>query len=201
MSLKGELNMFCSNCGKEASGKFCCHCGSPLDTTIIVENQITSLGEPESFREVNGVNVNMTEIIQRFGKHKIDAIKYLVNATDISLKEGKKIIDEVYDLDKKSQPKKTWREKTKEDVKALLAKELEDKERIAQMDKKGIAYCPKCLSTDLSANKKGFGFGKAVVGGAAFGLGAGLLTGGLGSNKVKVTCLKCGYQFYPGQKK
>jgi DNA-directed RNA polymerase subunit RPC12/RpoP len=58
--------------------------------------------------------------------------------------------------------------------------------------------CPKCGSTSLTANKKGFGIGKALVGAALTG-GVGLLAGGIGKNKVEVTCLKCGKQFKAGK--
>ncbi len=74
-----------------------------------------------------------------------------------------------------------------------------EKDRITEMDKQGIAYCPKCHSTSLSANKKGFGIGKAVIGRTLIG-GIGLVAGNIGAQKVKVTCLKCGYQFKPGEK-
>ena len=81
-----------------------------------------------------------------------------------------------------------------------------EKENIKQMDKKGIAYCPKCHSTSLSANKKGFGIGKATIGGIAgvatigtLGL-IGLTAGNIKAKKVRVTCLKCGHQFWAGKK-
>ena len=54
-------------------------------------------------------------------------------------------------------------------------------------------YCPNCGSSQLTANKKGFGAGKAVTG------GIGLLAGFIGSGNVKVTCLKCGRKWNPGQ--
>lgn len=56
--------------------------------------------------------------------------------------------------------------------------------------------CPQCGSTYLTANKKGFGLGKAAAGGLLLGP-VGLLGGFLGSNKVKITCLKCGYTWKP----
>lgn len=56
--------------------------------------------------------------------------------------------------------------------------------------------CPRCGSTQLSANKKGFGIGKAATGGLLLGP-VGLLGGFLGSNKVIITCLKCGHQWKP----
>lgn len=58
--------------------------------------------------------------------------------------------------------------------------------------------CPKCGSTQLSANKKGFGVEKAIAGAVLTG-GVGLLAGTIGSSKVKITCLKCGHTFKPGE--
>lgn len=54
--------------------------------------------------------------------------------------------------------------------------------------------CPRCGSTSLSGNKKGYGVGKGVVGAAIFGP-LGLVAGNIGSGKVMVTCMKCGYKF------
>lgn len=58
--------------------------------------------------------------------------------------------------------------------------------------------CPRCGSTDLAANSKGFGLGKAAAGGCLLGP-LGLLGGVIGSRKIKITCLKCGHRFAPGQ--
>lgn len=54
--------------------------------------------------------------------------------------------------------------------------------------------CPKCGSTNLTANTKGFGLGKAAVGGVLLGP-VGLLGGVIGSKKPVFICLKCGNQF------
>ncbi len=58
--------------------------------------------------------------------------------------------------------------------------------------------CPKCSSTQITAQKQGFGAGKAAAGVLLTG-GIGLLAGGINSNKIKLTCLSCGNQFNPGQ--
>jgi tellurium resistance protein TerD len=52
--------------------------------------------------------------------------------------------------------------------------------------------CPKCSSTQITANKKGFGLGKAVAGGLLIDP-LGLLGGFAGSGNVKITCLSCGH--------
>lgn len=60
--------------------------------------------------------------------------------------------------------------------------------------------CPKCGSTQLTANKKGFSGAKAV-GGALLTGGIGLLAGTIGSSNVIITCLACGKKFKPGKGK
>ncbi len=59
-------------------------------------------------------------------------------------------------------------------------------------------HCPRCNSTQLTTNKKGFS-GKKAVAGAVLTGGIGLLAGTLGSNKIIITCLNCGKQFKPGE--
>ena len=53
------------------------------------------------------------------------------------------------------------------------------------------ACCPRCGSTSLSVNKQGFGAGKAIF--------IGPLAGTIGMNKLKITCLNCGYKYKPGK--
>lgn len=64
--------------------------------------------------------------------------------------------------------------------------------------KEELMQCPKCGSTQLSANKKGYSAGKAIAGVVLTG-GIGLVAGTFGSNKVTITCLNCGFQFKPGE--
>lgn len=58
--------------------------------------------------------------------------------------------------------------------------------------------CPKCGSTQLTTNEKGFSGGKAVAGAILTG-GVGLLAGLHGKNKIIITCLACGNNFKPGE--
>ena len=44
-------------------------------------------------------------------------------------------------------------------------------------------HCPKCGSTQVHADQRGWS----------------IATGFIGSGKVVLTCLKCGYRFRPGQ--
>ena len=58
--------------------------------------------------------------------------------------------------------------------------------------------CPKCESTQITANKKGFSTTQAI-GCAILTGGIGLVAGTIGSGKIKITCLACGHQFKPGE--
>ncbi len=75
---------------------------------------------------------------------------------------------------------------------------IDARRRVVENKAAGIACCPKCGSTSLTANKKGFGIGKAVIGASVAGP-IGLVAGNVGRQKVIVTCLNCGHQFKPGK--
>ncbi len=76
---------------------------------------------------------------------------------------------------------------------AVRAKTADDRAARASAPVK----CPRCGSTQISADKKGFGIGKAVVGAAIAGP-IGLVGGNIGAKKVRITCLKCGNQWMAG---
>lgn len=78
------------------------------------------------------------------------------------------------------------------------------KDRIKELKKEHVPYCPKCKSTSLTYldKRKKLSLGRAVVGGAIgslagpLGTAAGATMGGLSSDKIKkgkVKCLNCGH--------
>lgn len=112
------------------------------------------------------------------------------------IKEGAKdLAEKGFDASKNLAEKRMDAAKEKREQKKQEKQELKD--RIKQMDKEGIVYCPKCYSTQITSNKKGFSLGKAAAGSLIAG---GVLLGAVGKNKIEVTCLKCGHKWKAGKK-
>lgn len=96
--------------------------------------------------------------------------------------------------------------KTATSFKEGFKADIVHREKLNQIKRENIVYransqvgCPKCGSTQLTANKKGFSLGKALVGGLVLVPIAGVATGMIGKNKILITCLSCGKQFKPGR--
>lgn len=58
--------------------------------------------------------------------------------------------------------------------------------------------CPRCHSTNIRTGEKGFGIGKAAIGGLILGP-IGLLGGFIGKNQLKFTCQSCRKSWSPNQ--
>ncbi len=141
--------------------------------------------KPQSSASFDGLDI--LEIASMFGKDKIQAIKYVRDQTGCELKQAKAFIDSGYAAMNSSSGRMP-------ETAVKVSKPLSKKERIKENKANGVACCPKCGSTSLSANKKGFGVGKAAVGVFTVGV-LGAAAGGIGSGKVVVTCLNCGHRW------
>lgn len=69
-----------------------------------------------------------------------------------------------------------------------------EKERLEQLKRDKIPYCPKCHSTSLTYQNKKLSIGRAVTGGVLLG-GVVAVVGGLSSKKGYVKCLNCGHKW------
>jgi tellurium resistance protein TerD len=100
----------------------------------------------------------------------------------------------VFDVFEKIVPEKA----SKDEIKTIAdQKDVSNYSNNAQ-SVEDVIKCPKCGSIQITAGNKGFGLGKAAVGGVLLGP-VGLLGGLVGSKKIIVTCLKCGNKGEAGQ--
>ena len=60
----------------------------------------------------------------------------------------------------------------------------------------GVNCCPKCYSTQIIREKRGFSWGLAILGFFLFPV-FGLLLGLCGKNKFRAHCTKCGHRWKP----
>ena len=218
--------MFCPNCGNNCGdANFCSNCGYNLKRTVAtvspadsasderadmvrryekyMPNKLaavkalradTGMGLKEAVQTIDDLFSDVLPPSQYTLKQRIAAEEMIEAANAARQYEREKgyvpaqaiaSAPETFDVDKLA-----WYPGKKKD---------ERKAKITELEKSGQVYCPKCLSTSISANQKGFGFARGAIG-AAVGLDVGLIAGGIGSKKVICTCLKCGYQWKAGKK-
>lgn len=137
-------------------------------------------------------NVDLEPYFQEYYPSRTKAAAALHRDTGIDHKQCKTMIEAYFsaNLARVPMPKRD----VTPDLRHLL--NPEKAQRMDDLDSQGIAYCPKCASTDIATNKRGFSIGKAIVG-SMFSLGTGFLAGAVGSNKIQCTCLKCGHTWKP----
>jgi len=175
--------ILCPECNKEISEKAntCPHCGFPISDTFSESTNKNGAADKQFFCQFCGMQndvgsmycgycgeLNDPSEIQR----RVQLKNFEMQSENLRLQEEQKNIQQ---------------------------KQLREQQKIRKQQEKEYKHmkkCPRCGSTSLSANKKGFGIGKAVVGAAITANPLGLVAGNLGAKKVRVTCLKCGKQFW-----
>lgn len=162
--------MICPNCGASIadSSIFCASCGTRVS--------------PETEGTVSVPNLNRC---YNCGSIVPDDANFCTNCqaplSDTALEEAK-------------QQNALKAQQAQLQMQAMALKAQQEQLELQQKQYATMAKCPRCGSTSLSGNKKGFGIGKAVVGAALVGP-LGLVAGNIGAKKVNVTCLNCGKKF------
>lgn len=146
-------------------------------------------------RKTSPEDIDLEPYFQKYYPSRSKAAKALAQDADLPPAQCKPLIDAYFsaNLARVPMPKAN----TTPDLKHLLTPEKAAREdRMKALDQQGIAYCPKCVSTSITAGKRGFSIGKSLAG-ALISPKAGLLAGAIGANKTQCVCLKCGHTWMP----
>lgn len=165
--------MFCSNCGAEVNGKFCSNCGAPLDgASGVTENN-----------DVSSEDMELVPIFARYITSKTPNVLELKNVSQevrvyrkMGMLESNKFV-----MAKLKEP-------------AFLQAVLDYRASVESVREDTRPTCPRCGSRNIAVKEKGFGFGKAAIGGLLVGP-LGLLAGGLGRKNTNLVCQDCGNRF------
>lgn len=198
--------MFCPNCGNNCGeSNFCSNCGTKLNVQNQTSTNPSNKIHPKSiyYVTVNGQKIDMIKVVGKYGCDTPGVYRHLKQKYGISKEQAEDILAPYVSMKEKNSPRKSLFSELVQSINEQseidASKKDAEKKRHMELDDSGQVYCPKCLSTSVSANKKGFGFVRGSLG-ASVGLDVGLIAGGIGSKKVICTCLKCGYQWKPGKK-
>lgn len=209
--------MFCTNCGTEFEGNFCPNCGTKAGEQSPAQPVVPK--ETHEYYDKEGDLIDLATIYGVY-KDRTGMAAFFRKCTDYDSVTIGKALDYIEDNVKPKEYGMLDTIRMKRQIEAPIEKiikvqvvndpsvklqkaqlsELKKANKLQQKEMNAQARCPRCGSTSLSAHKKGFGIGKAVVGAAItapLGLGLiGAVAGNKGAKKVRVTCLKCGKQFW-----
>ena len=184
----------CPECGKEVSSRApaCIHCGCPLDEPPVAVASTSKMVIIPSQKE-SAVKIQAIKVVRDITGLGLADAKSLVEQSNPIVKDGlsqeaaELIVQKFCDIgvNAKICNSSSPLSSDKED-------EILTTTSFSQASQ--IPRCPKCGSSSIQAMKKGFGLGKAAVGGLLLGP-VGLLGGAIGSNKIKRVCLNCGHKF------
>ena len=157
-----------------------------INDKLVKITDISSVYLDEILNALNGDN------IVKFTKKENDKILKDVNE-EIKRKEFERIMASNPTVSDKPKKVQIIKDEPKELSKRQQKKQYE-KERLEQLKRDKIPYCPKCKSTALTYTNKKLSVGRALTGGLLFGEGGAVL-GGLSSKKGYVKCLNCGHKW------
>lgn len=201
----------CPMCEKMISpnAEACPNCGEPMVKKI--EKELVEQPKRSRYPRINyDIKLieykcplrSITTIISRYTDYSFTEAKELIEnsskiiATRLNEYQTKTMIS---DLDNVGAIIEVFESGTEiEELSNLRLLMNSESEKIEIDNRNDVVKCPKCRSSSISANNKGFGVGKAAVGAVIAGP-IGLLSGLVGSGKIKITCLSCGHVFNAGK--
>ena len=140
--------------------------------------------------------IDVSRYYEKYNPYRDEAVKALREDVAISKAEAKYLIYDYFNkrqqIEYAENPAATLRDLDR--ILNLPQKRLREK-----MDAANMAYCPYCLSTDISGKKRGFNIATALAGNRLVP-GVGIMLGALNADLLECTCLRCGRTWIPKRK-
>jgi hypothetical protein len=133
----------------------------------------------ESCDDVTSTEQDLSSYYEKYNPYRADAVEALRENTYMTRKEAEQLIDAYFDKRQKAEYAEDATAALR-DLNIILG--TPDKERREQFDAANLAFCPKCLSASISAQKKRYMLGRRWVTG------------------VECICMKCGHTWTPRNK-
>jgi hypothetical protein len=161
--------------------------------TFVDQNECAAPAFAIEKKKVSMHQIDVSVYYEKYNPYRDKAIEALKADAAISKTDAKIIIHDYFDkcqrIEYAQNPAATLR-----DLDRIL--NLPQKRLKEQMDASNLAYCPRCLSTDISGEKRGFSISRALVGNNVVPV-LGMMLGALGADTVECKCLKCGHTWRP----
>ncbi|MBM7835963.1 PH domain-containing protein [Clostridium sardiniense] len=169
-----------------------------LDKVIVKKGMVMSKVDMELDNEniliENISNIFLNTFLKYIKKEYISKKEDEINKKNELEKEKQKEFKKIMD----SNPEVTSKRDIEIKVEPKLSKRQEEKQyqkdRLKQLKREHVPYCPKCKSTSLTYQNKKLSVGRAVAGGFIMGP-VGAAVGGMTSKKGYVKCLNCGHKW------
>ena len=125
---------FCTKCGSNVEGMdYCGECGNKVENSTGSASPDISGSAYNGIVTINGVEINLYDIIRVYGKHKIGAASKLMTIAHIKAKDANQYMDEAYKnfgpLDELTLAKRTATQ-----TKQILAKSTSQKKQHAKSE-------------------------------------------------------------------
>ncbi len=144
----------------------------------------------ECYDDLPSTEQDLSSYYEKYKPYRVDAAEALRANTYMTRKEAERLIDAYFDKRQKAEYAEDTSAALRDLNKILRTPEDEKRE---QLEVANLAFCPKCLSTSISAQRRGYNSKRAL-------LMHGVQYGMLGMNRVQCICMKCGHTWRPSNK-
>lgn len=133
----------------------------------------------ECYDDLPSTGQDLSSYYENYNPYRDKAIAALRENTYLTRKEAERLIDAYFDKRQKAEYAKDASAALR-DLNIILG--TPDDERREQFEAANLAFCPKCLSTSITAQKKRYMLGRSWV------------------TKIECICMKCGHTWRPSNK-